>query len=862
MITNKSQRKWTDECDVALFVALREELQAVDIFSDGSNNPITNDLNLEIQQRQLLDPKNRDLRVLTVLLDDQGPESAAIATTKFLERVKTKLLVLVGISGRVSSDCRLADVVLATTCDNSYFRAKKQQGAVLPGGKEWPLDPLASQLAAELAASPPYLSYAGIAPDSLARLRETSLVRDVPLVLAGPIATTPFVVDSPDFSDWLSKSRNRNILATDMESAAVVQAAHACGVRNGRVLVCRGISDPADGTKADTDAVGRGAIRRAAIQNAAQLVSHALSKLLTLSDERILFRQSEEGMDDQFSSFSDVIDYLRDLTDAVESSRLNEQQAHIALSTKVRGNGPLVRQLNELARAAYRLGVEQKETPGHSVLYRLPSTALDYLAAKWIMDSLASDETTQEVLGVLSNVYPQRINRFCKAFLSALPDEKRILDGLIRAYELKPRAKRHAQVDTHERAKAHICYLMGRLQSPQHRTRAADALRRWRNALYPSSLSTKLDADTPPRLERLFGALETPERRLLLRTICISLILLDQQGEADAYIRACLRSKEFDSLNRGFHLEYYGDIDYDPTQSMNNVDPVKVSPTKTFAVLHRKLYESYAKDNPYPLRDVELQTLLSLAQHRHAVGVLDNEKRVKLVQFLDRWPADRLTTNRLLQGFIEMLRPRLAEARMWRADLLRKLLELKKVRRSGWNDTNQRHKRSTPDPESVLSHTAGGLLLIHFCLPERLSREDRKKLGDEQSKAYSKEEVAKIFFVHDLAEAHIGDLLPSERNDETKSEEQRINSQIDLYCTWRDFYFFGMYRAWNDFENGITINGRIAREIDALENLIQLTIEAQNEGVVISDADSWRDELIRRVNTPIGKRILEMILEK
>ena len=75
-----------------------------------------------------------------------------------------------------------------------------------------------------------------------------------------------------------------------------------------------------------------------------------------------------------------------------------------------------------------------------------------------------------------------------------------------------------------------------------------------------------------------------------------------------------------------------------------------------------------------------------------------------------------------------MLRGQLTVPVFRRVDLLRQLYILKKMPRSGWNDCYEAQVRRTPNPESVLSHTAGGLLLIYFCLPDKLSEDDKTRL--------------------------------------------------------------------------------------------------------------------------------------
>lgn len=862
MTDKVGNERWTAECDAAFVVALREELRAADIFQSEQTERLVNDLDLEIHRRRMADPAGVSLEILTLLIDDQGPEHAAIATTKFLQRVQTKLLVLIGISGRISDDCRLGDVVLADRCDNSYYRAKKKDQRVLPGGKEWPLDALSRRLYAAVDVTRPYYSYSGLDDQDVANLRAAGQIRESPITVYGPICTTPFVVDDPEFADWLKSSRNRNILATDMESAAVVQAAHESGVRNGRVLVVRGVSDPADGDKAALDALGAGVMRRIAIRNAAQLASHCVSRLLSFAGPNVVVSETESdgsAADDRASAYLLSIELLRKVAAKVDEGMLAKDVCAWVNGERSK-NATTARQMTDLARGAYVQEIDRQAHQTNSVLSVLPSTAVDFLVASFIADCLVAPDVTARTIEVLSNVYPQRINRFCKAFLAIVPDEKRLVDTLIQSYQGRSSKKTKSESQTRERAKAHICYLLGRLRTPQQRNRAADSLLKWRSVLgYPKS--NTLVAQNARGLERAFGALDSPERRLLLRTICISLILLEQPGEAEAYVRACLRSKEFDSLNRGFHLEYYGDIDYDPRESMDNTDPVFVPSVGTFDTLLAKLDDSYRNHKPYPLRDVELQTLLSLCQHRHARQALEESQRLKISALLAAFTDERLTGIRLLQAYCSMLREHLSAQHFRRVDLLSRLYDLKKMPRTGWNDCDNEHQRHTPRPESVLSHTAGGLLLIQFCLPDRLSKEDHEKLGEEVARLYSKDEITRIFLAHDLAEAYTGDLTPKQRNDVTKAHERRVNSHIDLFSTWPGFHHFGMFRSWDEFEKASTINGRIAKEIDALENLLQLAVESGSPEVQISDYDFWRAELIQRIETPMGKRILEILIE-
>lgn len=865
MTVSERTEKLPVECDVAFIIALREEMEYAEIFHDMTAEPLINEWDLEVHKRKIATRGGEGLNVFTLLIDDQGPENAAIATTNFLHCVRPKLIILIGISGKISADCKLGDVVLASSCDNSLFRAKKKEQKVLPSGKEWPLEALSSHLNTAIVLSPPYYSYDGLTNKEIASLRGKNYIRESPKTLHGPICATPYVVDDPKFADWLKTSRNRNILATDMESVAVVQAAHACGIRNGRVLVLRGISDPADGKKGEVDLVGSGTLRKVAMRNAAQLASHSVCNLLSFEGPQVLLRGydvTRPPIEAKLSSFKETLEFLREISARISKGEAETDVCAWAIETR-RQQQLITNQVKALAQEAYNQEID-KQTQNHecsAVLATLDSTILDYLVGTWIMDCLVNKEISAQLLDVLSNVYPQRFNRFCKAMLAILPDEKRLVDKLITAYEYKPSRRGYKSTQKRERAKAHICYLLGRVRTPQQQSRAAEALVLWRAILCKLPKSEKTSHQPHFQLDRVFSNLETPEERLLLRTICISLILLKHSGESDIYVRACLRNCEFDTLNRGFHLEYYGDIDYDARESMNNTDPIYCLDINTFNFLFEKLSKSYQLKEAYPLRDVELQTVLSLSQHRLAAGALPDAHRQQLLSLLNQYRESFLTSSTLLQSYCGMIREHLTIQNFTRTNLLRKLFELKKLPRTGWNDVDEDHSRKTPNPESVLSHTAGGLILILFCLPDRLGKDDREKVGVDAANKYSKDKIIKIFLAHDFAEAYTGDLTPKQRNDVTKAEERRVNSYIDLFSTYPEFYHFSHFHDWEDFDNLTTINGKIAREIDLLDNFIQLTIESEQKDVTISDLEEWKDMLVKRIETPMSKRILRIITQ-
>jgi nucleoside phosphorylase len=95
------------------------------------------------------------------------------------------------------------------------------------------------------------------------------LISNIPKIHTGHIASGPIVGAADQFVQWLKKRRDRKFLALEMESAGVLNAAHKRAVNS---LIIRGISDYSDERKTKLDELGRGALRRYAMNNALALM--------------------------------------------------------------------------------------------------------------------------------------------------------------------------------------------------------------------------------------------------------------------------------------------------------------------------------------------------------------------------------------------------------------------------------------------------------------------------------------------------------------------------------------------------------------------------------------------------------------
>ena len=105
--------------------------------------------------------------------------------------------------------------------------------------------------------------------DTREEMLDANLIRTTPEIRTGNIASGPIVGATDVFVDWLKERRDRKYLALEMEAAGVLSAAHA---RSTETLIIRGISDYSDARKAELDRIGKGALRRYAMNNAIDLL--------------------------------------------------------------------------------------------------------------------------------------------------------------------------------------------------------------------------------------------------------------------------------------------------------------------------------------------------------------------------------------------------------------------------------------------------------------------------------------------------------------------------------------------------------------------------------------------------------------
>lgn len=127
---------------------------------------------------------------------------------------------------------------------------------------------------------------------------------------------------------------------------------------------------------------------------------------------------------------------------------------------------------------------------------------------------------------------------------------------------------------------------------------------------------------------------------------------------------------------------------------------------------------------------------------------------------------------------------------------LRLLSNLKTTKRTGWLNS------SIPHPESISDHMyrMSIISLIH---------------------PHSTPHLIKLALAHDIAECIVGDITPYD----PISKESKSAMEDDAMCTLRDTLGgtagVELYQLWREYEDAVTAEARVMKEIDKFEMILQ-----------------------------------------
>ncbi|HKP53206.1 MAG TPA: hypothetical protein VJ183_11210 [Chloroflexia bacterium] len=279
------------QIDVAILIALKEEFRY--LFSEiGENAKSIQDKSTSRYYYLFDSPKSggqRSFRCLATFIGKMRKEKAAILTTQIIDKYAPTTFVLLGIAGSLDKDVKLGDVLITTGVENYFANSKavptgdpKRFTFELSGASYTSTEPFVRFAENfEFAHPRAYRQWLDLCrteydqfpldEESFASLLKGELLRDVPQIHEGHLASGSAVSASNAFTKWLRSMSDRTYLAIDMESVGATTAVGEV-LDPARTLVIMGISDYADERKNSLEYTTQGIIRSYAVHNSMRLL--------------------------------------------------------------------------------------------------------------------------------------------------------------------------------------------------------------------------------------------------------------------------------------------------------------------------------------------------------------------------------------------------------------------------------------------------------------------------------------------------------------------------------------------------------------------------------------------------------------
>lgn len=471
----------------------------------------------------------------------------------------------------------------------------------------------------------------------------------------------------------------------------------------------------------------------------------------------------------------------------------------------------------------------------------------DYFVVQYLIEKLTStDNLETEDINCFKTVFDDQRNNIFKSVINKNRTAARdAVNGIVRIESVLRKSfdvecvNLESEIDKIS-GMTHLCYLAGRINPD-----GLEIFESARNFLWDSLSFIDKVCEKHPNL------LDNRNFRLYRRTVFISLSYMGESKAMHRYLDLLLTDSKEDDLNRGFHLEYYGDIKAGSLRHMVHSD-TNATCTRTFDRILSKI-RSYISDDrthdvPPKLIEIETQTLLSLVLHRHHVKYIENypEEHVILVHktldLLNDLESKRTTEfkNVMLRRYIGFVQKQLQLRYYDPIITVNDVNNLAGVIRTGWkkyvDDKNIRL-------ESVAEHSFSVCMMALLTLPDSIPHEEE----------YDKQGIVMMLLVHDLAEAYIGDIF--DKTEGIKRSERgwmEYLSMLGVYSEMPDLS--SLLTTFDEFEKGESINARIARDMDIIDSYIKLNKYKEH----ISDADfnQFVDYVFSHNYTGFGNRLL------
>lgn len=513
--------------------------------------------------------------------------------------------------------------------------------------------------------------------------------------------------------------------------------------------------------------------------------------------------------------------HCSNLTDLIEEYIINQKSSNKNPNT-----------IDELSELAFCVFMEDKsnsfDSENLNPLLHNNFVVRDFLLANYVIKNLLNKKRKD----IYNKVFPYEVNKFCKLLMNVnQTTEKEIYSSIIELL--------NENTPIHLNTKTHFCYLLGRIKNDRLATKAIKTL---------LSIKEKYNAKNDFSKETL----------LLLRTIYISLIFLGEKDGSytefsNEYLTKLLKSEIWNNLNRGFHLEYYGDIPINPNEPdlLKHEDDLRDC-DMTFNRLYTKISDCLnGISEKYTLFELEVFTLCSLIQQRsfYPEIKLNNDLYEKYILVINRVLENQsIHISPLLDQYLNMLKTNISHKITSQIQFAYDLFHIKSNVRTGW----MKEGISIDRPESIADHTMGAVILAKLFLPDIIPEEPK----------YDKNKVIDILLFHDIAEAYTTDIPKFKKSPKHKELEKDAISYISMISSYDKIgNLIDIMENWSTLESYSEndYNYKIAKEIDKLENLLQLYIYNDKNQFSEEAFNEFNTDLIKNINTKKGLEILNII---
>jgi 5'-deoxynucleotidase YfbR-like HD superfamily hydrolase len=478
----------------------------------------------------------------------------------------------------------------------------------------------------------------------------------------------------------------------------------------------------------------------------------------------------------------------------------------------------------------------------------------DFLASEFLVGLLKMHAPSKSLADdALENLYfeadfPGRINlMICNRFEASRGTIPQVRDHLIAIIE---DFDKFIQKDAF-RSIGFAIYLLGRLNGSSKNRKTSRAL---------NSLMAKIDK----QLDVQTNAFEAMKLQLIRRSVWITQIRLRERDAIQTYVRRVLNDNSEASLNRGFHLIYYGDkrplllnsaagreelfrkVYFDEQQGDGTTWSWRSTLYALLARLSQDVQRMHGDDAPQPDFQLRLATLCSFIRSRYSIAEFAERGTYLIEKLHGALQALRTLTQ---SGPDDYLIPELeaeietiirdsyrGETGLWQT--LLDLYALKIEPRAGWVRRGAPNIDPVRRTESVAEHAFFAARLALILLPPECPDE----------KEYDRFRIVQLLLSHDDGQALIGDYVPSERAhaaERIDAREREAVRYLDRRLTVAlDGREIGLYHAFAEFEAQDTPNARIARYVCRLETLIQLCIYRLNRRIAERDYEAFKSNLL------------------